>query len=99
VSYVENFGLPLGATALGRYAEALVSLRPGDHLLVVSDGIVEAMNMDGEMWGFDRLEAAFRASGAGGPVSTIETILAQVAAFTDPAPPHDDMTVVALQVR
>jgi phosphoserine phosphatase RsbU/P len=70
----------------------------GDRLLLVSDGIVEAMNGARELWGFERLEAAFRRAGGGDPAALIEAILAQIRAFTGDAPPHDDMTMVAIQV-
>ena len=41
---------------------------------------------------------AFRASGGREPAQVVEAILAQVRAFIGDAPPHDDMTIVALQV-
>jgi serine phosphatase RsbU (regulator of sigma subunit) len=70
----------------------------GDRLLLVSDGVVEAMNGARELWGFERLEAAFRTAGCGEPAALIESLLAQIRAFTGDAPPHDDMTIVAIQV-
>ncbi|HJZ49250.1 MAG TPA: PP2C family protein-serine/threonine phosphatase [Roseiflexaceae bacterium] len=98
VEYIESFGLPLGATHSASYAQETVELRPGDRLLLVSDGIVEAMNGAHELWGFERLEAAFRAAGRDDPATLIETILAQLRAFTGDAPQHDDMTMVAIEV-
>ena len=98
VEYVESFGLPLGATHGASYTQQTVELRLGDHLLLVSDGIVEAMNGARELWGFERLEAAFRSAGGDDPAALIEAILAQIRAFTGDAPPHDDMTMVAIQV-
>ncbi|HEU5100604.1 MAG TPA: PP2C family protein-serine/threonine phosphatase [Roseiflexaceae bacterium] len=98
VEYIESFGLPLGATHGASYAQRTIELRPGDRLLLVSDGIVEAMNCARELWGFERLEAAFRAATHDDPAALIEAILAQIHAFTGDAPPHDDMTMVAIQV-
>jgi len=98
VEYVESFGLPLGATHGASYAQLTLDLRPGDRLLLVSDGIVEAMNGARELWGFERLESAFRSAGGDDPAVLIEAILAQLRAFTGAAPPHDDMTMVAIQV-
>jgi len=98
VEYIESFGLPLGATHGASYAQQTIELRPGDQLLLVSDGIVESMNCARELWGFERLEAAFRAAGHDDPAALIEAILAQIRAFTGDAPPHDDMTMVAIQV-
>jgi sigma-B regulation protein RsbU (phosphoserine phosphatase) len=98
VSYVDTFGLPLGAAADTSYAQRIISLQPGHMLLLVSDGIVEAMNSRKEMWGFARLEAALTTLGGLPPQDVVDSILAHVHAFTADAPAHDDMTVVALQV-
>lgn len=98
VEYVDSFGLPLGAMHSASYSQQLVDLAPGDCMLLVSDGIVEAMNGTQELWGFERLETTFRAAGGGEPAQVVEAILAQVRAFIGDAPPHDDMTIVALQI-
>jgi len=98
VEYIESFGLPLGAMQAASYTQQTVALRKGDRLLLVSDGIVEAMNGERELWGFERLEAAFRCLGDNDPAALIEAILAQLRAFTGDAPPHDDMTMVAIEV-
>jgi serine phosphatase RsbU (regulator of sigma subunit) len=98
VEYVETFGLPLGALHEATYTQQTLDLHIGDRLLLVSDGIVEAMNDARELWGFERLEAAFRSAGDNDPAALIEAILEQLRAFTGDAPPHDDMTMVAIQL-
>ncbi|MBC8077258.1 MAG: PP2C family protein-serine/threonine phosphatase [Chloroflexales bacterium] len=98
VGYVESFGLPLGATSQARYSQQLVALQPGDCMLLLSDGIVEAMNVAGELWGFERLEASFAAHGGGAPHEVVEALVDAVRAFMADAPQHDDMTLVAIQV-
>ena len=99
VEYVESFGLPLGAMHAASYTQHTLALQKGDRLLLVSDGVVEAMNGARELWGFERLEDAFRSVGENAPAALIEAILAQIRAFTGAAPPHDDMTLVAIEVR
>jgi phosphoserine phosphatase RsbU/P len=47
-------GLPLGLTAEAEYSESTVQLSPGDALTLLSDGVVEARNLSGELFGFDR---------------------------------------------
>jgi len=54
--HVES-GLPLGLIAEPDYAEAVVTLRPGEGLTFVSDGVVEARNANREIYGFDRMRA------------------------------------------
>jgi sigma-B regulation protein RsbU (phosphoserine phosphatase) len=99
VEYIESFGLPLGATHAASYTQQTVELRKGDRLLLVSDGIVEAMNGAHELWGFERLEAAFRSANTENPAELIDCILAHIRAFTGDAPQHDDMTMVAIEVK
>jgi serine phosphatase RsbU (regulator of sigma subunit) len=48
-------GLPLGMVAEADYAETRYRIAPGDRLTFVSDGVVEATNPHGELYGFDRL--------------------------------------------
>ncbi len=98
ISYVDTSGLPLGAAADISYEQRTIMLQPGDMLLLVSDGIVEAMNQAKEIWGFARLETVFAALGGKQPQQVVDGILAHVQAFTAGADAHDDMTVVALQV-
>ncbi|MGB6975085.1 MAG: SpoIIE family protein phosphatase [Terracidiphilus sp.] len=48
-------GLPLGAIPEVSYDEVRLYLHPGDRLLMLSDGVVEAMQPSGELFGFDRV--------------------------------------------
>ena len=47
-------GLPLGVTAEASYEEAVDHLAPGEALVLVSDGVVEAENAQRELFGFER---------------------------------------------
>jgi serine phosphatase RsbU (regulator of sigma subunit) len=49
-------GLPLGVLAQIAYDEARFFLHPGDRVLLLSDGVVEARQPSGELFGFDRLQ-------------------------------------------
>ncbi|MGA7886145.1 MAG: PP2C family protein-serine/threonine phosphatase [Acidobacteriaceae bacterium] len=47
--------LPLGVTMGTAYEATTVRLRPGDHVVLYTDGLLEARNAAGELFGFDRL--------------------------------------------
>lgn len=47
--------LPLGVLPDGNYAEVRLYLHPGDRVLLLSDGVVEARKPSGELFGFDRV--------------------------------------------
>jgi len=48
-------GLPLGVVSDVTYDEVRLYLHPGDRLLMMSDGVVEARQGSGELFGFDRV--------------------------------------------
>jgi serine phosphatase RsbU (regulator of sigma subunit) len=75
-----------------------LQLGDGDTLLLLSDGVVEAHNHAGELFGFERLERSLAALPPTLSVQAlVERILDGVLQFTDGAEPHDDMTLIALR--
>ncbi len=55
-------GLPLGLATGFVYSENILKLGAGESLLLLSDGVVEARNSKGELFGFDRTRAISRES-------------------------------------
>jgi sigma-B regulation protein RsbU (phosphoserine phosphatase) len=79
--------------------EVTLSLGPGDLFLLYTDGISEAMNVDGECFGDARL-AALVGEHADLPSDELrERILRDIGTFAGEAPQHDDMTMVLLRVE
>jgi phosphoserine phosphatase RsbU/P len=101
VRYLQAEGpaLPLGIMPDVAYRQLELTLEPGDALVFYTDGVVEAHDGAGELFGFERLEALVRAHGAEPPEAFIERVLIEVGRFTDHAPHHDDMTLVVVQVE
>lgn len=100
VAWIEIGGMPLGV-GLGAktgYQEISLPLTKGDFIILTSDGIIEANNEAGEMFGFDRLEQA----AAQGPQSSaedmLEHLLEEVTEFVGFTEPHDDMTIMVVKV-
>jgi serine phosphatase RsbU (regulator of sigma subunit) len=81
------------------YAALELPLEAGDLLLFYTDGIVEAKDAHGALFGFERLEALVREHGALPPGQLIERIVAAVNRFAADRPQHDDMTLVAFRLR
>ncbi|HEY1016475.1 MAG TPA: SpoIIE family protein phosphatase [Herpetosiphonaceae bacterium] len=99
VEELAAYGLPLGSLPEISYAEIRVALEPGDLIVLVSDGVVEAFNdAANEFFGFERLEAALAALPADlAPSAVIDALLAEVAAFVAGSEQHDDITVIAIR--
>jgi serine phosphatase RsbU (regulator of sigma subunit)/anti-sigma regulatory factor (Ser/Thr protein kinase) len=89
-------GMPLGLMDGMAYEEGEVVLGAGDHLLLYSDGLVEAHNARREMFSFERLAAMMGAAERGGQ-PLIDALLAELARFTGPGwVQEDDITLVTL---
>ena len=100
VEWIEVGGLPLGiglATELG-YSENSLILGKGDIVVLVSDGIIEAIDSADTLYGFERLEQAV----ATVPEATVEAMLnhlkTDVAAYVGQTESNDDITIVVFQV-
>lgn len=75
-----------------------VTLDPGDLLVLVSDGLIEAWFPDGEAFGRDRLRDAVCSLQPESADTVVERLYDTVRAFTRWAPQHDDMSAVAVKV-
>ncbi len=91
--------MPLGVRGNTEYHNETIALRPGDAMFVVSDGVVEAMNVDGALYTLDRLDADLRGVSGVGTTELVRKVLENVNAFTGSAPKADDVTALALRWR
>ncbi len=99
VTWLETGGLPLGlgfGEQLG-YQDETLTLNKGDLMILVSDGVIEAKNAIGDMFGFERLEQAV----AAGPPHNAQAMLLHlkiiIEEFENGTAPHDDLTMVIIQ--
>lgn len=85
--------VPLGILGDTQYVEASATLRAGDALVLYTDGITEARNREGQLFGEFRLDRTLeRLSGPSDRL--IAGILEEVARFTGERAADDDRTVV-----
>ena len=91
-------GMPLGLMPGMEYEEKEIVLSKGESVLFYSDGLVEAHDPGGEMFGFPRLRALIAAHGAGSGDKLVDFLLADLARFTGEGwEQEDDITLVTLQ--
>jgi serine phosphatase RsbU (regulator of sigma subunit) len=98
VEDIELCGLPLGARPGIRYDERAIQLRPGDQLILISDGIVEAMNADHELFGFDRLAETIRQTNSATSQQALQAIWQAVERFRGDIEQQDDITLITIQI-
>jgi phosphoserine phosphatase RsbU/P len=68
-------------------------------LVAYTDGITEAENRQGELWGQQGLENLLRSCSRGAPEEIIERILDDVSSFADGQKQRDDITLVVMTVQ
>ncbi len=89
-------GLVLGAMPGSEYPDHTVQLRPGDRLVLYTDGVTEAFNQLEEPYGLQRLIAEVGAHGDGPAAALVERICQSVTTFAGAAPQSDDITLTVL---
>jgi serine phosphatase RsbU (regulator of sigma subunit) len=94
----EGGGPPLCVLDGFAYASATHSMSQREVLCVFSDGVTEAMNPAGELYGAGRLEAALRQHrDAAAPAAVVDAIKADVSRFVQNAEVADDLTLLVLR--
>ena len=92
-------GMVLGVVPdLSPHVEELaLRLEPGDHLLLYTDGVTEAMDPLRQMFGLERLERFLAQQGHLPPRGLIQALLGELELHRAGAEQHDDITLIALR--
>jgi len=90
---------PLGILEDAEYEETRLKLAPGDKVVLYTDGIVEAMSEQEEMFGFDRLLEVVRGAREITADALLKKILYEVNAFAGGAAQHDDLTIIVISAE
>ena len=95
----DKHGIMVGARKKAQYTDYELKLEPGDAVFVYTDGIPEARNDAGEMYGMGRLEAALRGTAGQTPEEILKSVRADVDAFVGGADQFDDLTMLCLEYK
>jgi len=96
VEPLSSWGFPLGVRRREPFREHSVEFAEGDRLILYSDGLIEAVDDDGEPYGFERFEQTIRGNGHLTAEEIKKSLLASVKKFTHNRPPADDQTLVVI---
>jgi phosphoserine phosphatase RsbU/P len=99
ISTMRVEGFPLGMFPEAEYEEFSVATQPDDAFVFVSDGITDAENAQGEMYGMERLCEMLCGHRHLPAAEIAEAIFADVARFQAGQPRFDDETILVLRVR
>lgn len=87
-------GTPVGMIRDGRWQRGRLRLQPGDHLALVSDGLIEAEKPSGEVFGVDRLRSAMARLNGCGPDEGCRMVVEAVEEWVRPGRLRDDCSVL-----
>lgn len=96
---IEATGLPLGLFDEAEYDELHFKMKPGDLFVFFSDGILDARNRQGELFGRGRLERIIAENNGSTALQLVDVIFKAVADHSAGVETFDDQTVVAIRVR
>ena len=95
-------GPPIGIVPQLKWKNQQAAVEPGDTILLVTDGVIEARRSETtpkEEFGMERLRLAARKYYGSPPRELIEGISREVLAFCAPDLPHDDITMIAVRYK
>jgi serine phosphatase RsbU (regulator of sigma subunit) len=98
VEEVALVGMPLGGLA-SDYQERRLAVEPGDTLLMMTDGLPELADPEGEPLGYPRVRTLFAELGGRSPEEVIAGLARAAESWAAGQAPKDDMTFVVLKVR
>jgi sigma-B regulation protein RsbU (phosphoserine phosphatase) len=90
-------GLPLGIMQEEDYRESVQPLQAGDQIVFYTDGITEAHNREGEMFGTERLDQVLETCSLEAS-ALLDAILQAVDTFAAGHPPDDDRTLIVARI-
>ncbi len=94
---LEQPGYPLGVRRDLSYEVREESLEPGDLLLLLTDGYVEAANHAGEPHGWERLIECLRRLDHDDPEDVLDALSSDLSSHLGTAQPQDDVTLIAIR--
>jgi sigma-B regulation protein RsbU (phosphoserine phosphatase) len=95
---LEATGPLLGTFGTATYKERMTEVRPGDIVVLYTDGVTEAMSATNDFFGEERLQDVIRKSRGGSAAEILRAIRSEVAAFQGGGL-VDDMTIVVMKGR
>jgi sigma-B regulation protein RsbU (phosphoserine phosphatase) len=96
---VEVTGLPLGLFDEAEYDELKFKTKPGDLFVFFSDGILDARNHKGELFGRSGVQKTIAECGGMSADCVVDSLFKAVSEHSAGVETFDDQTVVAIRVR
>ncbi len=98
IQHALNTNCRLGNTKEWEFTEGVLDLQEGDLLFLYTDGLIENVNKNDEMWGERKLVRSLKKKIHLSAHDAVQEIIRETENFRDGHPPDDDVTIVACKV-
>jgi phosphoserine phosphatase RsbU/P len=99
IKSMEKGGMVLGVLENSEYEIGSIRLEDDDNLLFYTDGLIDAVNFDGKLWGIDRLYSTVKKFADEKPGNMVRDILRYRRRFVGLARQTDDTSIVAVKIN
>jgi sigma-B regulation protein RsbU (phosphoserine phosphatase) len=93
----DRHGFVIGGMDGLQYKDYELQLQPGSKLFVYTDGVTEATDSNGDMFGTDRMVKALNSDASAGPEKLLKNVRNAVNDFVKDAEQFDDLTMLCLE--
>ena len=93
----DKHGMAIGAISEAKYRNYEITLKKGDSIFVYTDGVAEANNTEGTLFGTQRTVDALNKDPGALPRETLKNVRTAVDEFVDEAPQFDDLTMLCFR--
>ena len=97
--YKDRHGFVIGGMEGVHYREYTLQMNPGDKIFVYTDGVPEATNGSGEMFGVEHMTAALNSCADGSPTDILRKVRSAVDDFVGDAEQFDDLTMMCMEYK
>ncbi|HUT29069.1 MAG TPA: GAF domain-containing SpoIIE family protein phosphatase [Sedimentisphaerales bacterium] len=96
---LDKGGLVLGIDPQAEYEIATIDLKDGDCIVFYTDGLIDAANFDGQIWGRENMLSTAKQFAAGAAEQVVNNILAYRRRFVGLSRQIDDTSIVVVKVN
>ncbi len=94
---LKSKGIPLGINRKETYDTIELKLESQDIIICLTDGIVDAMNLSGEVFGLERVKNILKNYSVTNANTIVNSIFREVEEWAKNTPQWDDMTIVVVK--
>ncbi len=93
----DKHGFVIGGMEDSAYTNYEIQMKPGDQIFLYTDGITDAMNSSGEMFGINRVVASLNAARPCSPKEALEHVASDIRSYVGGEDQFDDITMLMLE--